>query len=202
MTSKILLFTLCLCLHLFSSSLHLICHGYLNILSFFSTLIHWCLFLLLLSMCSTSLLCSWVEGRLTWESNEARYTSTACCLVTADAPLNPSTTNQRYYVINSVNRAGQWLQVQYCFHLTFFEFKWESHPFCCQDCQCMTNGLDTINHFHLSIYSKEGKATHTHGRKQGTNLWQFSHNNLQISYHILPLVLETSIFCFSVVIDK
>ena len=110
---------------------------------------------------STSPLSSWMEDRLTWESNEARDTSTTRCLVTADAPLNPSTTYQRYYIINSVNRAGQWLQVQYCFHLRFSEVKWESHPLRCQDCQRMTNDSDTINHFHLSFHSKEGKAPHT-----------------------------------------
>lgn len=52
----------------------------------------------------TSPLSGWMEDRLTWESNEARDTSTTYCLVTADAPLNPSTTSQRYYIINSVNR--------------------------------------------------------------------------------------------------
>lgn len=91
----------------------------LFLLSFTATTVS--LFLVL--PCPTSLFSSWMEDRLTWESNEARNTSTTHCLVTADAPLNPSTTNQRYYIINSVNRAGQWLQVQYCFHLTFSEVK-------------------------------------------------------------------------------
>lgn len=112
----------------------------------------------LILRCPTSLLSSWMEKRLTWESNEARDTSTTHCLVTADAPLNQSTTNQQYYIINSVNRAGQWLRVQYCFHLTSSEVKWESHPLRCQDCQQMTNDSDTINHFHLSFHSKDSKA--------------------------------------------
>lgn len=60
-----------------------------------------------------------MEAGLKLKSNEARDTSTIHCLVTADVPLNPSATKQWYYITNSANKAGQWLQVQYCFHLTF-----------------------------------------------------------------------------------
>lgn len=62
---------------------------------------------------------SWMKAGLKLKSNEARDTSTIHCLVTADVPLNPSATKQWYYITNSANRAGQWLQVQYWFHLTF-----------------------------------------------------------------------------------
>lgn len=141
---------------------------------------YWCLCLSLILLCPTSLLSSWMEDRLTWESNEARDTSTTHYLVTADAPLNPSTTNQRYYIISSVNRAGQWLQVEYCFHLSFSEVKWESHPLRCQDCQRMTNDSDTIKHFHLSFHSKEGKARHTQKKAVKQALRQFTNNSLKI----------------------
>lgn len=72
-------------------------------------------------------------------------------------PLNPSTTNQRRYIMNSAHRAGWWRQKQYCFHLRFSEVKRESHLLRCQDCQRMTNDSDTINHFHLSFHSKVGR---------------------------------------------
>lgn len=57
-------------------------------------------------------------------------------------------------------RLGQWLQVQYCFHLTFSEVKWESHLLRCRDCQCMT--MDGIHHFHLCLYSEQGVKPPTH----------------------------------------
>lgn len=75
-----------------------------------------CNFLFLVLLCPTS---SWMEARLTFDSNEARDTSTIRRLVTADVPLNPSATKQWYYIINSANRAGQCFQVQCCFHLMF-----------------------------------------------------------------------------------
>lgn len=97
-----------------------------------------------------------MEAGLKLKSNEARDTSTIHCLVTADVPLNPSATKQWYYITNPANRAGQWLQVQYWFHLTFQRLN-DKAIYCTVRIVSLRQTTVTINHFYLSYHSKDSE---------------------------------------------